>query len=81
MEAILDIQNLYITRAKDVLPKIDSMQAAEITPRQRRNGPVCWCVPLFAASIPSLLGRWECTACFLSLVTLTFDLHIQTHPS
>jgi len=24
-------------------------QAAEITPRQRRNGPVCCCVTLFAA--------------------------------
>ena len=33
-------------------------------------------------TIPSLpWGGWECTARFLSLVTLTFDLHIQTCPS
>jgi len=39
------------TRAKDVLPNIDRTQAAEIAPWQRRNGPVCWCLTLFAASM------------------------------
>jgi len=34
-----------------------------------------------ARSIPSPPGWWECTARFLSLATLTFDLDIQTLPS
>jgi len=38
------------TRAKDVLPNTSRTQAAEITPMQRRNGPVCCCMTLFAAN-------------------------------
>jgi len=47
-------------------------------PRQRLNGPVCCCMTLFAASafdsVVSCQGWQECTARFLFLVTLTFDL-------
>jgi len=61
-------------------------KAAEITPplRQRRNGAIFRCVTSFAASAFHLVvavGLWKCTAHVLSLVTLTFDLDIQTRPS
>jgi len=53
---------------------INRTQAIEITPRQRRNGPVSCCVTLFATRVyHSYAAWWDCTAHFLSLVTLTFD--------
>jgi len=38
------------TTAKDVSPNINWTQAGEITSRQQRNGPICCCLTLFAAS-------------------------------
>ena len=35
------LQTSFRYRAKDVLPDINRTHAAEITLRQRRNGPVC----------------------------------------
>jgi len=38
------------TRAKNVLPNINRMQATAIIPRQRLNDPICCCVTLSVAS-------------------------------
>jgi len=73
------------TRAKDVLRNINRTQAAEIT---RLPAATEWCRLLLHDVICNkhvpfccCRGLWECTARFLSLVTLTFDLDIQTCPS
>ena len=42
--------NKSTTRAKDVLPNIHRTQTPEITPRQGRNGAICHCSTMFAAS-------------------------------
>jgi len=58
------------------------MQPTEITPGSDGMVPpaAAWRYLQPARSIASLPGEWECTARFLSLVTLTFDLDIQTRP-
>jgi len=45
MEPVTGQSNLTL-EAKDVLPNASRRNH----PRQRRNGPVCWCVTLFAES-------------------------------
>jgi len=53
-------------------------------PRQRRNGAIRWWMTLFTASVfqsVATQGCWNCTEHFLSLVTLSSDLDIQTRPS
>jgi len=54
---------IIITGTNDVLPNINRTQA----PRQQRNGSICCCMTLFAASAfhsVAAWGRWECTALF-----------------
>ena len=81
------------TRAKDVLPNINRTQAAEITSppaatewsRLLLRDVICKdrVTVCHAAewTIPSLPGVMGVHSAFLSLVTLTFDLDIQTHLS
>ena len=70
-------------RAKDVLQNTNRMQAAEITPSSDGMVPsaAAWRHLQQARSIPSLPGVMGVRSAFLSMVTLTFDLHIQTHQS
>jgi len=55
-------------------------KAAEITPGSDEMVPsaAAWRHLQRARSIMSFREWWEWTVCFLSLVTLTFDLDIQT---
>jgi len=72
----------YVTW-KDVLPN-KPHACRQNHPRQQWNGPFCSRMTLFAASAfhSVTAGGWqECTVHFLSLVTLTFDLDIQTRSS
>jgi len=77
--------------AKDVLPN-KSHARCRNHPHQRCNGLVRYCITLFAASAWQCIMQqngsfvccqawWECTARSLSVVTLTFDLDMQTSPS
>ena len=84
------------TRAKNIWPNINHTQAAEITPNhpwQRRNGPVYWCMTIFAVSMLQCVmqqnrafsrcqggGYGNVQHVYLSLVTLIFDLHIHICP-
>jgi len=72
---------MMIIRAKDVLPNINRTQPAEITPELRWNGSICCSMSLFAVNTFHSIaagGRWKRIAHFLSLVTLSFNLDIQT---
>jgi len=61
------------------LPNINRTQAAEITTWQQRNGPVCSCVTLFAASaFHSVAAAGDGT---VQRVFVPGDLDIQTRPS
>ena len=61
------------------------MFAAEITPQQRQNGPVCCCITLFAATTfhsVTAAGVMGVNSAFLSLVTMAFKVvrvRDQTH--
>jgi len=59
-----------ITRAKDVLPNIHHMQGPP---------PLTMMTP--SHPIAAKGGHGSAKACFLSLMTFTFDLDIQTHAS
>ena len=65
--------NTTETRAKDVLPNTTGSDG--MVPSA---ADADWCHLQRAPSILSLRGWRECTARFLSLVTLTFDLDIET---
>jgi len=62
---------------------IDRTQAAEITPAATEWSRLLMRDVICSERVPfrHCRGWWECTARFLSLVTLTFDLYIQTRPS
>jgi len=72
-----------VTRAKSVLPNMHNAQAAEITPGSDGMVPSAgaWRYLQRTRSIPSPPGVMGVHSTFLSLVTLTFDLRIQTPSS
>jgi len=88
---IFDAQTKNETRPKDVLPNIHCTQAAESsrhpalsTPRHPwlpPNGPV-FCCSSFAAygARVTMHCQWDDAAVF-PVLSLTFDLDIQTHPN
>jgi len=76
-----DLWFTWKTRATDVSPNINHTQAAEITPGSYRMvlSAAAWRYLQRLCSIALLPGADGCAQrIFLSLVTLTFDLDIQT---
>ena len=59
------------------------MQPAEITPAATKRSRLRLNDVIYRECVPfhCCWGWWECTEWFLSLVSLTFDLDIQTRPS
>ena len=70
LSVCLFVGRITKTRAKDVLPNKPHAGRRNHPTPQRRNGTVCCCCGPFVRC----RDWWECTARFLSLVTLTFDL-------
>ena len=78
----LVVKTHWKLRAKDVL--LNKLHAGRQNhPRNWWNGPICCCMMLFAEvrSILSLPSDDRQAQHVLSLVTLTFNLDIQTRPS
>jgi len=56
------------------------MQAAEITPWERWNGPICCCMTLFAASAFHSVAAGGDGSAQRVFVPGDLDIDIQTHP-
>ena len=62
------------TRAKDVFQNINHTQATKTTATEWSRLLLLDVICSVRVSFHHCRGWWECIACFLSLVTLTFDL-------